>query len=135
MPSSTLVSLFNRHQLILQGLAEFDNGEPYEIDPEYQHLMTGILQPGKTINLESMNAKIASCSFGLVGFCVFVPRLSFFCLSIDTFCPSCIFQAFEMMFKALDMNAEIDFARVCQSECPVTSVLKSFFGPDSDAAG
>jgi hypothetical protein len=39
-----------------------------------------------------------------------------------------------MMFKALGMNVEIDFARVCQTECPVSVVMNAFFGEDSDTA-
>jgi hypothetical protein len=37
-----------------------------------------------------------------------------------------------MMFKTLGMNVEIDFARVCMSECPASLVIDAFFGEDSD---
>jgi hypothetical protein len=47
--------------------------------------------------------------------------------------PSLMYQAFLMMFKALDMNVEIDFARVCLSECPVSQVMTRFFGSDTNA--
>jgi hypothetical protein len=38
-------------------------------------------------------------------------------------------QAFEMMFKGLGINEEIDFAGVCASQCPVSSVMDAFFDP------
>jgi Ca2+-binding EF-hand superfamily protein len=70
-PSSTLVNLFQRHKLILDSLESID----YDIDEEHRHIMQVIAQPGKTIDWDSMQAKISSCSFGLVwGLC-------FFCLS------------------------------------------------------
>jgi hypothetical protein len=47
---------------------------------------------------------------------------------------SCIYQAFEMMFKGLgtkeEVNVEIPFAQVCASECPVTTVMDHFFQPN-----
>jgi|LauGreDrversion4_2_1035121.scaffolds.fasta_scaffold2204567_1 hypothetical protein len=35
-----------------------------------------------------------------------------------------------MMFKGLGTNVEIDFAYVCASECPVSTVMDEFFKPD-----
>lgn len=102
-PSSTLRLLFERHKDILDGLEKID----YDIDEEHQHIMQVITQPGKTVDWESMQAKISSCSFGL---------------------------AFEMMFKGLgtkeEVNVEIPFAQVCASECPVTTVMDHFFQPN-----
>jgi Ca2+-binding EF-hand superfamily protein len=66
-PSSTLRLLFERHKDILDGLEKID----YDIDEEHQHIMQVITQPGKTVDWESMQAKISSCSFGLVQFCTF----------------------------------------------------------------
>lgn len=39
-----------------------------------------------------------------------------------------------MMFKACHMNVELDFARVCHTEHPVTHVMNFFFGEDCDSA-
>jgi hypothetical protein len=64
-PSGTLVNLFKRHQQILSGLSEMEDG-PYDIDPEYQHVMKDIAQPGKIVDIDTMNEKISCCSFGLV---------------------------------------------------------------------
>ena len=61
-PSSALVSLFKRHKDILSGLQEMN----YEIDEEHQHVMREISQPGKPVDLVSMNEKVSICSFGLV---------------------------------------------------------------------
>jgi Ca2+-binding EF-hand superfamily protein len=66
-PSSTLVSLFQRHKLILDSLEQLE----YEIDQEHQHIMKDIGQPGKTVDWDSMLAKISTCSFGLVLFLIF----------------------------------------------------------------
>ena len=67
-PSNSLVSLFMRHKDILDGLAELD----YEIDGEHAHLMREIPQPSKpTLDLNAMQEKISTCSFGLVCFCLF----------------------------------------------------------------
>ena len=66
-PSSTLVSLFQRHKLILDSLELLK----YEIDQEHQHIMKDITQPGKTVDWDSMLAKISTCSFGLVLFLIF----------------------------------------------------------------
>jgi hypothetical protein len=61
-PRPTLVSLFQSHQDILSGFAEMN----YVIDSEHKHLMTDIAQPGETIDLDRMKAKINTCSFSLV---------------------------------------------------------------------
>jgi Ca2+-binding EF-hand superfamily protein len=131
-PSGTLVNLFKRHQLILTGLSSLEDG-PYDIDPEYQHIMKDIVQPGKTVDIDSMNEKISCCSFGLVCcLCTFASLVSSSFVR-DTFHYSPMCQAFEMMFKSCHMNVEIDFARVCQTEFPVTHVMNCFFGEDCDS--
>jgi hypothetical protein len=35
-----------------------------------------------------------------------------------------------MIFKCLDANVEIEFARVCATECPVSAVMDKFFTPN-----
>jgi hypothetical protein len=65
-PSSTLVSLFQRHKLILDSLEQIE----YEIDQEHQHIMKTIEQPHKTVDWDSMLARISICSFGLVLFLI-----------------------------------------------------------------
>jgi hypothetical protein len=39
-------------------------------------------------------------------------------------------QAFEMMFKSLDANVEIDFAHVCTTEAPLSIVIFKTFEPN-----
>ena len=94
----------------------------YEIDEEHQHIMREISQPGKPVDLDSMNEKVSICSFGLVWFlCIFMSIFALFLIWMN--------QAFEMMFKGLGINEEIDFAGVCASQCPVSTVMDAFFDP------
>ena len=51
----------------------------YEIDEEHQHIMREISQPGKPVDLDSMNEKVSICSFGLVWFlCIFMSIFALF---------------------------------------------------------